>query len=324
MEPKKLLKRLILPFRFLVSFGILIYLIKILDWQHLASLVPQFRLQYIWIAPILLLLGFYCLAIRWCLILPYFGVSLSTTESFIYYLVGNFYNILMPGAIGGDVIRIGICAVKQKKPVTKIATTVFLERVFGLLIVLLIGTVALLSLSDDWHQKLGEPLTLSFLLFCVGILGSAIASWLLLRVIPLESLKSRLQNVPILSVLLNLFQLIQQIPLLILLTALFFNFLSQAFDIIASYFLAKTMLIELPLLVFFVVIPIVYLSTALPISLGGLGVREGVLAFLLAKLGIANSDAVSFSLLLYLNRVLISLIGGIIQFSWHLPVKKLK
>jgi hypothetical protein len=322
MDKNKLFKKLVLAVRLAVSLGIIIYLVGVLDGKRFSYVLAHLRFEYAWFAPILVLLGLYCLGVRWSIILPYFGVQITKKESFIYYLVGNFYNILMPGAIGGDVIRVGICAVNKKKPLTAIATTVLLERVFGLLVVLLIGAVAILGLPDGLRQQLGTTLTMTFLLFSLGTLLSAIAGWFLLHFIPLARLQSKIEKILLLPTLINLLKQIQQIQPRALLAALCFNLFSQVSDIIASYFLARAILIDVPLLIFFVVIPIVYLSTVLPISLGGLGVREGTLAFLLARLGIQNSDAVTFALIVYLNRVLISLIGGIIQFSWQLPTQK--
>jgi hypothetical protein len=61
--------------------------------------------------------------------------------------------------------------------------------------------------------------------------------------------------------------------------------------------------------------PIVYLVTILPISIGGLGVREGTLVMILSFVNIETSEAVILSFLIYLNRILIGGVGGIIQLS---------
>jgi uncharacterized protein (TIRG00374 family) len=315
-------KKLILGLRIAISCAVLIYLINALDWQRLSRVFSNLRLEYVWIAPILLLAGLYSLSVRWSLLLNYFGVRLSSKKSFIYYLVGNFYNIILPGSIGGDVIRIGICAIAQKKTVTLITSSVFLERVFGLLVVLFLGAIGIFLLSDELQQQLGATVTTSILvLFSIGLF-SFITIWILLRFILLKSLESKFEKNKILVTIVNVFDRIRQIPITALLGILGFNLLSQILDIIASYFLAKSILLDLPAIVFFVIIPIVYISTVLPISLGGLGVREGVLTLLLSRFGIISSDAVTFSFILYLNRIFVALIGGIVQIFWRLPTKK--
>jgi uncharacterized membrane protein YbhN (UPF0104 family) len=72
---------------------------------------------------------------------------------------------------------------------------------------------------------------------------------------------------------------------------------------------------------FLAVFPIVYILTVLPISLGGLGVREGVFVYLLTRAGIQASDAVMVSLLIYLNRVLVNSSGAVLQIFWKPEVE---
>ena len=322
MNNSKLRHKLILALRIAVSFGILGYLIKILDWQHLADVIAHLRLEYVWIAPILLLVGLYCLGIRWVFLLEHFGIKLAPQDSFLYYLVSNFYNIILPGAISGDIVRVGICAVKKKQPLVAIATTALLERVFGLLVVLSIGTVGILLLSENLRSQIGTTLLTSMLAISTGTLFCALIGWFLIGTSPVRWLEAKAKPIPILGMPFKMLQQVRQIPLSACTAIFAVNALSQIFDILASYYMSRAISLNLPLIVLFVVIPIVYITTVLPISLGGLGVREGVLTLLLARVGIPASDAITFSLALYLNRVIIALFGGLLQVFWHLPTKK--
>jgi uncharacterized membrane protein YbhN (UPF0104 family) len=57
------------------------------------------------------------------------------------------------------------------------------------------------------------------------------------------------------------------------------------------------------------VMPLVYVATVLPISLGGLGVREGVLSGLLMLFAVPRDDAILAAFLLYLAKVVVGLTG---------------
>ena len=322
MNKSKLRHKSILALRLVVSFGILGYLIKMLDWQHLSDVVRHLRLEYVWIAPVLLLVGLYCLGIRWVFLLKHFGVKLTPQDSFIYYLVSNFYNIILPGAISGDIVRVGICAFKKKQPLVAIATTALLERVFGLLVILFIGSVGILLLSENLRSQLGTRLLMSMLAISTGTLFAAVISWFLIGTSPFRWLEAKAKQIRLLSMPVNMLQQVRQIPLSACTLIFSVNALSQIFDILGSYYMSKAISLNLPLIILFVAIPIVYITTVLPISLGGLGVREGVLTLLLARVGIPASDAVTFSLALYLNRVIIALIGGLLQAFGNLPTKK--
>ncbi len=68
--------------------------------------------------------------------------------------------------------------------------------------------------------------------------------------------------------------------------------------------------------------PVTYIITTIPVSLGGLGVREGVLVYLLTQISITPSDAVTLSFLIYCNRVFVASIGGITQVFWKRGQRK--
>jgi uncharacterized membrane protein YbhN (UPF0104 family) len=73
------------------------------------------------------------------------------------------------------------------------------------------------------------------------------------------------------------------------------------FVVIIWYFvIAKAMYIDLPFLTFMITIPLVELLIMLPVSIGGIGVREGAFAILLVPFGITVNEAISFSLLSFM------------------------
>jgi hypothetical protein len=61
-----------------------------------------------------------------------------------------------------------------------------------------------------------------------------------------------------------------------------------------------------------IIMPIVYMSSVIPISLGGLGVREGTMAILFSLIGADPSVAVLISLLTYISKVIVGSFGGIV------------
>ena len=69
---------------------------------------------------------------------------------------------------------------------------------------------------------------------------------------------------------------------------------------------------------FVIFTPIVALAQVLPISLNGLGIREGAFAVLFASVGVAAPDAVALSLLYQVLRVLTGLLGGMLYIVGNL------
>ncbi|MEO6629255.1 MAG: lysylphosphatidylglycerol synthase domain-containing protein, partial [Aquihabitans sp.] len=57
-------------------------------------------------------------------------------------------------------------------------------------------------------------------------------------------------------------------------------------------------------------VPAVLIAQVLPISISGLGVREGLFALFLHPLGVPRSQAIALGLLLYLLNLVVSLFGA--------------
>jgi uncharacterized membrane protein YbhN (UPF0104 family) len=77
--------------------------------------------------------------------------------------------------------------------------------------------------------------------------------------------------------------------------------------------------LELPFSFCIIVYPLVGTFAAIPISLNGLGLREGGYLYLLAVIGIGTEKGVAFGLLLFLIVALDSLIGGLIFLLEKIP-----
>jgi uncharacterized membrane protein YbhN (UPF0104 family) len=73
--------------------------------------------------------------------------------------------------------------------------------------------------------------------------------------------------------------------------------------------------LAVPLSVWFYAVPLVSLAMVLPISISGVGVREGGLAFLLAPFGVTAEQGVALGLLWFLATIVGGLLGGAIFLS---------
>ena len=69
-----------------------------------------------------------------------------------------------------------------------------------------------------------------------------------------------------------------------------------------------------------VVVPLVMLAMVVPVSINGVGVREGGMAMLLAPQGVASEQAVAIALLWFLATIISGLIGGLLFLLDRHPV----
>jgi uncharacterized membrane protein YbhN (UPF0104 family) len=86
----------------------------------------------------------------------------------------------------------------------------------------------------------------------------------------------------------------------------------QSIVIIYYYFIALSLSIRVPFLAFFVVVPLVVIATMVPVSLGGMGVREGMFVLLLSNIGVSGHHALLLSLIGTATIVPFILVGAII------------
>ena len=88
------------------------------------------------------------------------------------------------------------------------------------------------------------------------------------------------------------------------------SLLSQIVELIGIYFLAKSLNISLDISIIFAYMPLVLLFTAIPISIGGWGVREGVSIYIFSQFVKNEFEIAIFSISIGLMLILTSLIGA--------------
>jgi uncharacterized protein (TIRG00374 family) len=90
------------------------------------------------------------------------------------------------------------------------------------------------------------------------------------------------------------------------------SLLVQVVTPITFYFIALSIGVHIKLIYFFVFLPIIGAITLLPISIGGLGLRDATVVYFFAKAGVAKDPAFAMSLLNFSFIVFYGAIGGLI------------
>jgi len=70
--------------------------------------------------------------------------------------------------------------------------------------------------------------------------------------------------------------------------------------------------IQLGMAYYFIYVPIIMAITIIPLSLAGIGIREGAFVFFFVPLGVPAAKALTLSLLLFVQMLIIALLGGIL------------
>ena len=98
----------------------------------------------------------------------------------------------------------------------------------------------------------------------------------------------------------------------LILRAIGWSFVVQMAGAAAVACIGRALGITLPLAAWFAVVPLVALAMAVPISISGAGVREGLLVLLLAPYGVKTDAGVAVGLLWFLATIVTGLVGGVL------------
>jgi hypothetical protein len=299
-------KRIIFAARLGISLGLVAYLVHLLDLPTAAEALRRAAQPSLILVPLCLLVGFGVAAVRWQFILRRAGVNLVASRAFLAYLISNFYGLLLPGVLAGDVVRMTLCVRQTQCRLRDASASVLLER--------LCGFAALASFPLMVHVLAPQivPLDLRggdgvLLLACAAIALGVPVAIILVQGLPIPS-RGRIAGFVHRTRQVIAPQSVTGLLWIMLLSAVF-----QTLDILATFVISQAMGLDLPLAALFFVVPFVSVATVLPISLGGLGVREVIFVFLLGKFAIGSSDAVMLSVMIYLGRLFVGALGAITQ-----------
>ena len=270
-------------------------------WQHMASQSPWLVAA----AVIALLAQVVLAALRWHTILASLGARTSVPESLrVFYVAAFFTNWLWGGAVAGDSVRAWL-SLRMQMRVMRAITSIILDRAVAVagVAILVIATAPLFAArlgatATAWIAW--APATAAGAL----LIGIGIATQMYR--LPLDWHRHRLLGA------LQTLSLETRAVFLrpaVALTALGFAIAAQFAMSLAAYALAWSMDIGLSLINCLVLIQPVVLATALPISIGGWGVRETAMIALLALVGVPASAALALSVQLGLLSMVAALPG---------------
>lgn len=93
-------------------------------------------------------------ALRWFMLMRARGMDVALSRSFRLTMVGVFFNLCMPGATGGDVMKAYYAAKRSAQRSTAVMTVV-VDRICGLLgLVLLVALLGLTMLDQDTPRQI--------------------------------------------------------------------------------------------------------------------------------------------------------------------------
>ncbi len=291
-----------------------IVLLLVLGYQlnlgELFSVIGSASPRLLLVAILLQLIGTFISVLRWKIILAYFTVKISYIETLRIVFMGNFFNLFLPSAIGGDVFRAYYVYRSSRSGLSQMLTTTFLDRSAGLFALLLIGLCGALysniSVAGVVLSRVFILLTVSYLLLNVALFhdSSQRTASRLLKRLGFHPLEEKLQLIYV-----GLRSLIRAPGSVFAILVL--SLVIQSLAVCIMWFAALSLDFGSSLGVFLIFIPLINLSIMVPITINGLGLRENLYRLLFTEVGIQDETAVALGLLQFIVLMIVALPGGV-------------
>lgn len=328
IDKKKLKNTLFTILRIVISAGILIFLFKT-QFKNFSEVADFFRhshvnIWYVIVSFIMYWVGIYLLVIRWQVMLKTQNINATFGFLFGSYLVGYFFNNFLPTSIGGDVYRIYDTSKLKNSSGMKATSIVLMERTTGvvssiiyLFFALAIGFVKSSHVElmiGKWEVSNHLLIVLIIVFFIISILVILIMLFpdtfrlnMLFRKLKfLHRWESKLKQ------MYDTFKSFRKYKLILFLTILLSLILQFAFTLNYSFAGMGFGITKLSLLSYIFIVQLCGILSMIPISIGGIGVREGTFVVLVGALGGEKNIATIVSIAILIIILVPGVAGGIV------------
>jgi len=254
---------------------------------------------------------------RWQLMNPDESGQLSKWHYFRFLMMSKVFNLIMPGALGGDFFRAAatVNEVKYKKIDNVIA--IIADRFVGLLSIILLGTLAFIFTKDIPDRST------FYILFAVIYFSVAAVIFLLTNPYLHNGFKKITSRLGHIGAALNnvaeawqnaltFFKTHKKNVIMGILLCIPIHIIS----FFTAYLLARSINIHISFFDISLIIALVWLITAIPISISGVGVRELSMIYLFSLYGIGTEPATALSIYIYIVTVIMGLLGLMFIINW--------
>ena len=332
-------KYLILLLKLILSAALLTFLFYKVDLSTLSLVVRQSEWPILFLCIILYALGQILSTYKWSLLIHSHGIKHPFGNMVSYYYVGMFFNLFMPSIVGGDIQRCYAVYRDEKRQFAKnpprgrlsqIISSVLMERLSGLIAMIWLAVIAFFffPMNNVSHETVNGMFLRHYLPIILIVL--ALGTVLVFLVLMLWRSSEHQMDTPktihekVIQMINNLAiqskSYLQSFDLLI--KVMVIAFLFQTLFIVLNIFVGYSLHLPVPIGYYFVMVPLVTLCTAIPISLSGLGVREGAYAYFLHFMGVDTTHAILLSFSIVIVVAVNALVGGLILFKKGFQIEK--
>jgi glycosyltransferase 2 family protein len=312
-----------------VSLALLGLLLRWIDPRGLGRALAGARVDLLLLALALVTANRVLMAVKWNLLLAAKDIRIPWTRATRIYYSSTFLGLFLPPTVGGDVVRAWLVR-RDGSHLPDVVSSILVERVLGLVALGVFGVVAAVLFPVMMGSGEVDP---TRLLAIAG--GAAVAAALALAfsfTAAFEKLvlavTARLAGVRFVGrfaatlgrVATSYRAYRTRHGTLVVFFAL--TLLEVSLPTVRAWIVARALGCDVPLTVFFVIVPLELLLIRIPVSFDGFGIREGLFVYFLSLVGVPESLGFATGLANHVLFLVAVLPGGIFHLMDPAPPRE--
>tara|TARA_R110000868_G_scaffold142103_1_gene359246 strand:+ start:3100 stop:3966 length:867 start_codon:yes stop_codon:yes gene_type:complete len=279
----KLNKKLLTALKICISVVLLYFVFTKINFNDVLYTLKKTHPIYLFIAIVFFVLSKIIASFRINLYFHQLHVYLTQLSNLKLYILGMFYNLFLPGGIGGDAFKGYIIKKQFTVDTKKVVAVIVLDRLSGLLLLFIYACILIAFLDLNIISNIGVYVTFIILL-------SVLVFWYL--------------NKKFFSYVLNVFW-----------KSIGFSALVQLFQLISALFILKALSIEMNTIAYLFIFLVSSIVSVVPLTLGGIGSREVTFFYGATLLNLDENTSIGISMIFFLITAFVSLFGIFYHFK---------
>jgi len=302
------MKRLV---QLIITVALIAFILYKIDFTVVWESLVSANYGYLFAAFLLVILNRCLMGYKWNLLLQAVGINLSHFESIKIYFISNFLGLFLLPTVGMDSIR-AFMVKKSNHSLVDTLSSIFVERLLGLLVILLYGVfgaiIFLLSVAeiDIEFVNLLTTSTIMLVVFFIVFMLSLNKTVYYLMMNFFNHLKSVKFLSKITEAIIKLYGSYYQFrnKKMVLLFFSLLTILEATLVIMWVFCISESLGTDIPLYCYLSIVPLVTILIRIPITIAGFGIHEGTYAYFLSILGYSSSLGFSIGMIDHLVIIL--------------------
>ncbi|MBS9461541.1 flippase-like domain-containing protein [Flagellimonas sp. 389] len=280
---EKLRKKLITVLKIGISAALIYFIFTKIDFKEVAATLEKSNPFYLILGVLLVAISKVLASFRLNLYFHQIGVKITQLSNLKLYLLGMFYNLFLPGGIGGDAYKGYVIQKQYKSGTKKVVSVLLLDRLSGMLLIFIYACICTLFINN--------PIFTDFI-------------WIFILGIPLS-----------IGVFWFLHKRFFSYTLPIFWKSIGYSALVQFSQLVCILCILKSLSIDLDTFEYLFVFLISSIVSVVPLTIGGIGSREITFLYGAKWLGLEVNTSIGISLTFFLITALISFFGVFYHFK---------